>query len=68
MVATRRRRPPLRALSWIVMGPEPWLASCLRCGDVLRSPKMPVEIGPLARFLKAWADIHRDCAEPEAGS
>lgn len=55
-----------RWCDWIVMGPEPHLASCLRCGGTVAMPFLPIQVRALRPYLEYAIALHRDCRVVEA--
>ncbi len=49
---------------WVVLGPEPHLATCQRCGTVVPMPQLPLEISRFVRLIRSIERKHRDCLEP----
>lgn len=48
---------------WITMGPEPWLATCGRCGVRIKKPELPMNLAEFIRRLRVVADLHSGCRE-----
>lgn len=48
------------------MGPEPHLASCLRCGGTVAMPFLPIQVRALRPYLEYAIALHRDCRVVEA--
>jgi len=48
---------------WVIIGPEPYLATCKRCGEHIPKPTFPVSLRAFTRFLEAAAGLHEDCEE-----
>jgi len=46
----------------VVVGPDPYLASCKDCGKTWDMPDLPIELSAFARQLKRVARVHAgDC-------
>lgn len=56
-----------RAVAWVTCGPEPYLATCQRCGGHVAKPDLPVALQGFVMLLKAAAAMHRNCRAVEAG-
>lgn len=50
-----------RAVDWIIVGPEPYLANCQRCGAHVAKPELPVSIDEFLRLLRAVEREHSAC-------
>ena len=48
-------------VSWVVMGPDPALATCLRCEDVSAPPTKQVPFAALESFVNGFAAEHSAC-------
>ncbi len=46
------------------MGPEPWMATCERCGGPIEKPPMGI---PLDAFVRAGLSEHSGCARDTGG-
>ena len=50
-----------RKVKWVKLGPDPWLATCGRCGEHERKPRMPTPVDALIRYLDAALAAHEFC-------
>jgi len=57
---TRRRIAP-----WLIMGPDPYLATCKRCGKQEAKPELPCPVDALVRYGEYLSERHRYCKAPE---
>jgi hypothetical protein len=48
-------------VTWVVMGPDPALATCLRCEDVASPPAKQVPFAALEAFVNGFAAEHSAC-------
>jgi hypothetical protein len=55
----RRRKIP----RWIRMGPEPYFATCERCGKQEPMPELPIPVDALLRYGDYVGEKHRLCPE-----
>lgn len=60
MTASQRAR--LKKVTWVVMGPDPWLATCERCKRTVAKPEMPCSLDALLSYLDYVGLLHLDCA------
>jgi hypothetical protein len=49
------------AASWVVMGPEPHLASCQRCGATVPKPDLPIDLKEFVHYLGDAVRAHARC-------
>lgn len=54
-----------RAVTWVVVGPEPHLAHCERCGRTVPKPPMPCPIPVAVAYMRAYVAEHRGCRAVE---
>jgi hypothetical protein len=50
---------------WVVVGPEPYLATCERCGKHEPKPEFPTTVGAFIAYFKYVMEKHRYCQEPQ---
>lgn len=59
------RKPRETRAPWVTMGPDPWFATCQRCGTHERQPELPL---PIPAFV-AYADFviakHEGCVSSQ---
>lgn len=48
-------------VTWVVMGPEPHLAHCERCGATIEKPTLPAPIPMVVAWMKAAVQLHKNC-------
>jgi len=48
----------MKATPWVVVGPEPDLASCTRCRDRLPKPSLPKPLGAFGRYMQALGIVY----------
>lgn len=48
----------------LLVGPEPYLATCERCGARLPKPDMPMKAQAFLRLLKSAVNEHAVCRAP----
>lgn len=53
-----------RVISWVVVGPEPWLATCLRCGEHQAKFVLPKPIDGVVAYMRGFIKLHEKCPEP----
>jgi len=51
---------------WVIMGPEPHFATCLRCKEAIPPPKMPCPMDALCLYVKYVIALHKHCKEGDA--
>lgn len=51
----------------LLVGPEPYLATCERCGARLPMPEMPMKMQAFVRLLKSAVSEHATCSGYAAG-
>lgn len=51
-----------KKVSWVVLGPEPYLATCLRCGVREPRPPMPLVIDYAVAWIRVALERHAHCA------
>jgi hypothetical protein len=61
MARTRKRQ--LAAIGWVVMGPDPHLATCQRCGKQESMPALPMPLDALPPLLEHVMLLHALCEE-----
>ncbi len=49
---------------WVTLGPEPYMATCGRCGRTEPKPELPLSMEAFGAYLTFVALKHRDCVEP----
>lgn len=54
-----------KRVDWVVMGPEPYLGHCERCGENIEKPKLPAPLAMAVAWMKAAVELHRDCKPRE---
>jgi len=48
-------------VTWVVMGPEPYLAHCQRCGQTIEKPTLPCPLDMAVAWMKAAVKLHAHC-------
>jgi hypothetical protein len=48
-------------ITWVVCGPDPYLATCQRCGQHVAKPPLPAPIDAFIRYLQYACELHRYC-------
>jgi len=48
---------------WVTLGPEPYLATCSRCGAREPRPELPAAADAVVLYLRYVVARHRLCAE-----
>lgn len=48
---------------WLIMGPEPHLATCQRCGKQEAKPELPADVEAVLLYLRYIMERHRYCEE-----
>ena len=56
---TRKKR-----ISWVKLGPDPYLATCERCGGTIDKPPLPTPIPAFVKYCEYATEAHRLCQEP----
>lgn len=46
---------------WVVVGPEPWLAHCTRCGGGIPKPVLPCSMEAMQHYLAYASRLHAGC-------
>lgn len=46
---------------WVVMGPEPHLATCQRCGGTVPKLDLPIDLKKFVTYVEKAAREHADC-------
>ena len=54
-------------VSWVVLGPEPYLATCQRCGALEPKPELPASVDAVVLYLRYVMERHRYCGALVAG-
>jgi hypothetical protein len=55
-----------RRVDWVLMGPEPHLGHCERCGGTIAKPTLPAPLSMVTAWMKAAEELHQPC-EPKDG-
>lgn len=50
-----------RGVTWVKLGPEPYMATCQRCGRTEAKPELPLPMKAFALYLEFLAEKHREC-------
>lgn len=58
---TKRKR--VARITWVTLGPEPYLATCKRCGRREPKPNLPMLLDTLPGYLESIALTHELCDE-----
>lgn len=53
---------PTKRAPWILMGPEPVVATCSRCSATLPKPLLPIGVDQFIDLVGAFIDQHWTCA------
>ena len=48
-------------ITWVILGPEPHLATCERCGGHEAKPDLPVPVDAALAYFKYVVEKHRFC-------
>jgi hypothetical protein len=56
----KRKRPDV---SWLTMGPSPYLATCGRCGEHVPMPRLPKPLDAMILYMNAQIALHAVCKE-----
>lgn len=59
------RRRPKRGIWWVSMGPEPYMATCQRCGKHEPKPELPVGLSAFETYIEYVSKRHAHCPAPE---
>jgi len=51
-------------VSWVKVGPDPYLAHCERCGGTIAQPPLPCPIPAFVKYCEYATEAHRLCREP----
>lgn len=54
-----------KPVTWLMVGPEPFMATCHRCGKTEPKPELPTPFEAGIRYLEYLTEKHRHCQEPE---
>lgn len=54
----------VRPGSWVTMGPDPYLATCQRCGQHIANPPLPTPLDAFVKYLRYAIAAHKLCKEP----
>lgn len=60
---TKRGQPA--PAPWVLMGPEPWLATCHHCGGHLEKPPMGRPLSAVLKYVDGFVAVHAGCQEQE---
>ena len=55
------RRGTALGVDWVLLGPEPWLATCARCGGRIDKPPLPQPVAAFCAVLEAQVKAHAGC-------
>lgn len=55
------RKPSRSAVDWLTLGPEPYMATCKRCGARIDKPPLPATMGAVVKYLAYAEEAHRHC-------
>jgi len=50
-----------KQVNWVTMGPEPYLATCVRCGGHIDKPKLPLPVAAFVKYSEYAIELHRHC-------
>jgi len=50
---------------WLKVGPEPFLATCERCGGHVDKPALPMAVDAFLKYGNYAEALHKDCKPPE---
>lgn len=56
-----RKKP----VTWLLVGPEPHMAHCERCGGTEPKPELPTSFEAGIKYLEYLTEKHRYCQEPK---
>lgn len=46
---------------WVVVGPEPLLATCTICSRTLQKPPLPADLSVVTGYMRGFLRAHRGC-------
>lgn len=49
---------------WVEVGPEPYLATCQRCGGAVLKPELPVSVDGFVAYCRYAEELHAGCPKP----
>lgn len=55
----------MKEVTWVIAGPEPWLAHCERCGVRIPKPKLPTPLPAAVKYMEYAVEAHRYCRKKE---
>jgi hypothetical protein len=50
-------------ITWVTMGPDPYFATCNRCGKHVDKPPLPMSISAFCKYNAYALELHRNCKE-----
>lgn len=50
-------------VTWVTLGPEPYLATCQRCGGHADRPQLPMKLDSFVGVLDGVLATHEHCVE-----
>jgi len=53
-----------KRVTWVVLGPDPYLGHCERCGENIKQPPLPCPIPAFVKYCEYAAEAHRLCQPP----
>ncbi len=54
-------------VTWVMVGPAPYLGTCQRCGGTVPMPAFGISIKEFARLCNEGVEAHRGCEEAGNG-
>ena len=48
-------------IDWLLCGPDPWLATCERCGKHEEKPPMGISLTAFVKYMRYVEELHRHC-------
>lgn len=54
------------AVDWVVLGPDPFLATCERCGRTEEKPELPLLVDAFVKYIEFIVAKHARCT-PQFG-
>jgi hypothetical protein len=52
-----------KKVTWVIMGPEPYFATCQRCGKQEPMPELPMPLDAFPKFCEYVVAKHQFCRE-----
>jgi hypothetical protein len=52
-----------RGIYWVTIGPDPYMATCQRCGNHERPPELPIPLTAFVQYCRYVQAKHQYCLE-----